>query len=129
MPTRVVHCRSLAQTKFALEKIAERFRQCGLELHPEKTLMVDCKEINRQGDFHCVQFTLLGHTFRPRKAVDKRGRVYGNLAPAVSGDVLNSTGQTMRGWHLQLKCDKNLADLPAVFNLILRGWHQYYSRF
>ena len=72
----VMHCRSLAQAKFALEKVGERFRQCGLELHPDKTRIVYCKDINRQGDFQCVQFTFLGYTFRPRKAVDKYGRVY-----------------------------------------------------
>ena len=34
----VIHCRSLAQAKFALDKISKRFQQCGLELHPDKTL-------------------------------------------------------------------------------------------
>lgn len=125
----VIHCRSLAQAKFALAKIDERFRQCGLELHPEKTRIVYCKDVNRAGDYPCVQFTFLGYTFRPRKAVDKYGRVYVNFAPAVSRDALKAMRQTIRGWHLQLKCDKSLADLSAMFNPILRGWRQYYGRF
>ena len=33
--------------------------------------------------------------------------------------------QTSRGWHLQLKCDKELADLSTMFDPILKGWHQY----
>jgi RNA-directed DNA polymerase len=37
--------------------------------------------------------------------------------------------QTIRGWHLQLKSDKSLADLSAMFDPILRGWRQYYGRF
>jgi RNA-directed DNA polymerase len=125
----VIHCRSLAQAKFALAKIDERFRQCGLELHPEKTRIVYCKDVNRAGDYPCVQFTFLGYTFRPRKAVDKYGRVYVNFAPAVSRDALKAMRQTIRGWHLQLKCDKSLADLSAMFDPILRGWRQYYGRF
>jgi RNA-directed DNA polymerase len=76
-----------------------------------------------------VAFTFLGYTFRPRKAVDKYGRVYVNFAPAVSRDALKAMRQTVRGWHLQLKCDKSLADLSAMFNPILRSWHQYYGRF
>lgn len=52
-----------------------------------------------------------------------------NFAPAVSRDALKAMRQTIRGWHLQLKCDKNLADLSVMFNPILRGWHQYYGRF
>jgi RNA-directed DNA polymerase len=93
-----------------------------LKLHPDKTRIVYCKDINRQGDFPCVQFTFLGYTFRPRKAMDKYGRVYVNFAPAVSRDAL-------KGWHLQLKCDKSVADLSTMFNPIIRGWHQDYGRF
>ena len=37
--------------------------------------------------------------------------------------------QTIRGWHLQLKSDKSLADLSAMFAPILKGWRQYYGRF
>lgn len=125
----VVHCRSHAQAKFALARIGERFRQCGLELHPDKTRIVYCKDINRQGDFPCVQFTFLGYTFRPRKTVDKYARVYVNFAPAVSRDALKAMRQTIRSWHLQLKGDKSLADLSSMFDPILRGWHQYYGRF
>ena len=62
------------------------------------------------GDDHPdIQFTFLGYTFRPRKAVDKYGRVYVNFSPAVSRDALKAMRQTIRGWHLQLKSDKSLA--------------------
>jgi RNA-directed DNA polymerase len=125
----VIHCRSLAQARFILARIDERFRQCGLELHPEKTRIVYCKDAKRQGNFPCVQFTFLGYTFRPRKAVSKHGRVFVNFSPAVSRDAMKAMRQTIRGWHLQLKCDKSLADLSAMFDPILRGWHQYYCRF
>lgn len=125
----VVHCKSLEQAEFALRKIGERFRECGLELHPDKTRIVYCQDINRQEIFPNVQFTFLGYTFRPRKAVDKYGRVFVNFAPAVSRDALRAMRQTIRGWHLQLKCDKELTDLSAMFNAVLRGWQGYYGRF
>jgi len=76
-----------------------------------------------------VQFTFLGYTFRPREAVEKYGRVYVNFAPAVSREALRSMRQTIRGWHLQLKCDCELADLSSQFNAVLRGWHGYYARY
>lgn len=125
----VVHCKSQAQAQLALRKIAERFRQCGLELHPDKTRIVYCRDINRRADYPTTQFTFLGYTFRPRKAVDKYGRVYVNFAPAVSRDALRAMRQTIRGWHLQLKCDKTLDDLSMMFNPVLRGWKNYYGRF
>jgi len=52
-----------------------------------------------------------------------------SFTPAVSRDALKAMWQTIRRWHLQLKCDKSLADLSAMFNPILRGRYQYYGRF
>ena len=51
------------------------------------------------------------------------------FAPAVSRTALKVMRQTVRSWHLQLKCDKSLAELSVMFNPTLRGWHQYYGRF
>jgi len=125
----VIHCKSEAQAQFALRKIGERLRECGLELHPEKTRIVYCQDINRQDTYPTIQFTFLGYTFRPRKAVDKYGRVYVNFSPAVSREALRAMRQTVRRWHLQLKCDKELSDLSRMFNPVLRGWANYYTRF
>lgn len=125
----LIHCKSLAQAEFALRKVGERFRQCGLELHPDKTRIVYCKDINRRGDYPVTAFTFLGYTFRPRKAVDKYGRIYVNFSPAVSRDALKAMRQTIRGWRLQLQNDKALGDLSQMFNPVLRGWKLYYGRF
>ena len=125
----VIHCKSQAQAEYVLRRVAERFQACGLELHPEKTRIVYCRDINRPADYPVVQFTFLGYTFRPRKAVDKYGRVYVNFAPAVSREALRVMRQTIRSWHLQLKCDKKIDDLSRMFNPTLQGWMNYYGRF
>jgi len=125
----VLHCKSKRQAEYVLDRVRERFQACKLELHPSKTRIVYCKDINRTEDHPDIQFTFLGHTFRPRKAVDKYGRVYVNFSPAVSRDALKAMRQTIRGWHVQLKSDENLDDLSAMFNPILRGWQQYYGRY
>ncbi len=88
-----------------------------------------CADVNRQQSYSSIQFTFLGYTFRPRKAVDKYGRVYVNFSPAVSRDALTAMRQRVRKWHLQLKCDKGLDDLSNMFNPVLRGWMNYYGRF
>jgi RNA-directed DNA polymerase len=104
-------------------------RPASSNLHPSKTRIVYCKDINRTGDHPDIQFTFLSHTFRPRKAVNKYGGVYVNFSPAVSRVSLKAMRQTIRGWHLQLKSDKSLAGLSAMFAPILKGWQQYYGRF
>ncbi|MGA2794646.1 MAG: group II intron reverse transcriptase/maturase [Roseiarcus sp.] len=125
----VLHCKSRRQAEYVLERIRERFHTCNLELHPNKTRIVYCKDINRTEENPDIQFTFLGYTFRPRKAVDKYGRVYVNFSPAVSRDALKAMRQTIRGWRVQLKNDKSLADLSAMLGPILRGWQQYYGHF
>ena len=125
----VIHCRSREQAEFVLRKIRKRFEQCKLELHPDKTRIVYCQDINRKEEYSNVQFTFLGYTFRPRKAVDKYGRVYVNFSPAVSRDALRVMRQTIRGWHVQLRCNRDLQELAASCNPILRGWQAYYGKF
>jgi RNA-directed DNA polymerase len=125
----VVHCRSEVQAQLVLRKLAARLRECGLELHPEKTRIVYCQDVNRTAQYPTVKFTFLGYTFQPRKALDKYGRVYVNFSPAVSRDAMKAMRQTVRGWHLQLQCDKELSDLSNMFNPVLRGWATYYGRF
>ena len=125
----VIHCQSEAQARLALRRLGERLGECGLELHPGKTRIVYCQDINRRQAHSEIQFTFLGYTFRPRKAVDRYGRVYVNFSPAVSRDALRAMRQRVRSWHLQLKSDKELSDLSKMFNPVLRGWANYYGRF
>jgi RNA-directed DNA polymerase len=125
----VIHCQSEEQARFVLKTLGERLRQCGLELHPEKTRIVYCQDVNRTARYPTVKFTFLGYTFQPRKSVDKYGRLYVNFSPAVSRDAMKAMRQTVRGWHLQLMCDKTLSDLSNMFGPVLRGWANYYGRF
>ena len=125
----VLHCKSKEQAEWVVEKIRARFRQCGLELHPEKTRIIYCLDVNRKEDYPAHSFTFLGYTFRPRRSLDKYGRIYVNFTPAVSRDALKAMRQTIRGWHIQLKNDKGLKDLSNMFNPILKGWMNYYGRF
>jgi len=125
----VIHCHSEVQARLVLRKLGGRLRECGLELHPEKTRIVYCQDVNRQATYPMTQFTFLGYTFRPRKAVDKYSRVYVNFSPGVSREALKTMRQTVRGWHLQLRCDKELRDLSNMFGPVLRGWANYYGRF
>jgi len=125
----VIHCKSEEQAKLVMRRVQGRLRECRLEMHPDKSRIVYCQDINRQETYPVTKFTFLGYCFRPRKAVDKYGRVYVNFAPAVSREALTSMRQTVRGWHIQLKCDKSLKDLSNMFNPVLRGWANYYGRF
>ena len=70
----VVHCRTRRQAEEVLARIAGRMEEVGLELHPDKTRIVYCKDGKRRGEHEHTSFTFLGFTFRARKARGKAGR-------------------------------------------------------
>ena len=58
-----------------------------MQMHPQKSKVVYCKDGNRRQAYPLEQFTFLGFTFKPRIAVSKQGlRITGYL-PAVSREA------------------------------------------
>jgi RNA-directed DNA polymerase len=58
----LVHCRSLEEARRMLEAIGARLRQCKLELHPEKTKIVYCKDVDHPGSYENEKFDFLGYS-------------------------------------------------------------------
>jgi RNA-directed DNA polymerase len=125
----VVHCVSEQQALEVREAIAERLAQVGLQLHPDKTRIVYCKDEDRRGDHEVTSFTFLGYTFRPRLAKNKWGKHFVNFLPAVSRDAVTAMGREIRSWHIAKRSDKSLTDLARMFNNVVQGWINYYGRF
>jgi RNA-directed DNA polymerase len=104
-----------------LTQLHQRFKECGLELHPDKTQIVYCKDDDRRGEYPIRKFEFLGYEFRPRRSKNRYGKYFINFTPAVSNKACKSIRQTIREWRLQLKPDKQLEDISRMFN--------YYGRF
>ncbi len=64
----VVHCATERQAHEVWAALAERLSSLGLQLHPDKTRIVYCKDGRRRRDYPCTSFTFLGYTFQPRGA-------------------------------------------------------------
>jgi group II intron reverse transcriptase/maturase len=125
----VVHCRSEWQARWVKEQLAIRFSACGLELHPEKTRIVYCKDGKRRGEYPVTQFTFLGFTFRPRRAVSSAGKHFTGFLPGVSREAQKAMSQRIRSWHLPRQTPGTLAEFSAHYNAVLRGWWNYYGSF
>jgi len=125
----LLHCRSRYQAEYVMRRISERFRQCGLEIHPDKSSIVYCKDANRTEDYARISFDFLGYTFRPRRCVNPKGQVHANFLPAISRDSIKEINRRIRSWRIQLNNEKALLDFSRIFNPILRGWYAYYGRF
>ncbi len=125
----ICHCGSEAEAEGLRAAIARRFADCGLELHPQKTKIVYCKDDDRRGTYPEQKFDFLGDTFRARRSKNRYGKYFVNFTPAVSNKPAKSMRQTMRRWAFQNRSDKSLEDIAHRFNPVLRGWIDYYGRF
>ena len=125
----LLHCKSQKQAKFVMSKLTNRLQECGLEIHPDKSQIIYCKDNNRRMEYDGISFDFLGYTFRPRRCVNKKGELHRNFLPAISNTSKKSINREIRSWHVQLKNDKSLLDLSKMFNPILIGWFNYYGKF
>jgi RNA-directed DNA polymerase len=125
----VVHCASERQARQVRDAIAGRLAEVGLELHPDKTRIVYCKDDDRRDDHEVTSFTFLGYEFRPRLAKNKYGKHFVSFLPAVSNEAMKAMGAEIRSWHWAKRSDKSLGDLALMFNSVVQGWINYYGRF
>jgi hypothetical protein len=125
-----IHCRTKAQARKVQQAVIQRLVSCRLEVHPEKTKIVYCRDSNRRDRYPQVRFDFLGYTFKPRRARNRRGQVFTSFCPAVSDKAAKSMRQRMRrDWHIARRTDKSLTDLANMFNPIMRSWIAYYGHF
>ena len=126
----IVHCRTEAQAQEVRAAIALRMQECRLELHPEKTKIVYCKDDDRRRTYAQEKFKFLGYTFRPRRSKNsKNGKFFINFSPAIAEKASKAIRDEIRRWKLPKRSDKSLDDLSRMFNPKIRGWFQYYGRY
>jgi RNA-directed DNA polymerase len=126
----VVHCRSYKQLKLVENRLRVRFSQCKLELCPEKTKIVYCKDSNRTGEYLNQSFDFLGYTFRPRSSRGKDGQFFVSFSPAVSQKSLKAMRSKIKQHPLIKGCySESIESVAGALNPIIQGWINYYGRF
>jgi RNA-directed DNA polymerase len=124
----VIHCATKAEARHVLARLADRMTEVGLELHPDKTKIVYCKDSNRSGSHDHERFRFLGYLFRPRLAAGTRGH-FVSFSPGVSDEASKAIRATIRGWRLHRRSESSLSQLADHVNAIVTGWVSYYGRF
>ena len=125
----VVHCKSNRQAEMILEGIGKRMRDCGLELHPDKTKIVYCKDHKRTGDYKQVKFDFLGFTFKPRPAKTKDGFMFLGFDLAMSVKAGKRIVSTLRQSQFHRWTSNTIEGIAAELNPQLQGWLNYYGKF
>jgi group II intron reverse transcriptase/maturase len=125
----VALCRSEAEAKKLLVAIEERLKECKLEMHPEKSGIVYCKDGSRRKDYPRISFTFLGYEFRPRRTKRRDGKIWTSFLPAISASATKRIMQEIREWNLPRQTSVSLNELARRYNIQIRGWMNYYSHF
>ena len=79
----VAHCNTEEQARASAGPIADRLGALGLELHPEKTKVVYCKDANRRGESEHTSFDFLGHADLPVMPTSMRSPLVGAVIELV----------------------------------------------
>ena len=125
----LVHCQSEWEAITIRNALADRLQECGLEMHPEKTKIVYCKDGNRKENHPVTSFDFLGYTFRPRFSKNRWGQHFTNFSPGMSAGAGKAIRQTVRSWNLQLCDGMSLAEIARRVGVKIQGWINYYGRF
>jgi RNA-directed DNA polymerase len=126
----VIHCSSKEQAEQLLAKLKERMQQYELELHPEKTKIVYCKNYLRNEKHDNNSFTFLSYSFQPRTIKSKFGS---KRLLVFNADICQSAKKNIRTRLKEVLrtrwSDKSLEWFADVLNPKIRGWLNYYTKF
>ena len=125
----VIHCKTKEEAETLLERLKERMLACKLEIHPEKTRIVYCKDGNRRKEHNNTSFIFLGYEFRPRVCKNsKKGQYFIGFTPAVSPQARKSFRESIRDIRRQ-GTGMTLDEVAQKMNPVTRGWANYYGYF
>ena len=126
----LVHCRTQSEAERMLVEIGKRFNSCGLELHPDKTKIIYCKDGARKGKHENKSFDFLGYTFKARMVkVKSRNSFFIGFTPVVSLKAVKSMTQKLRRGNWRNNTTLSLQELADSINPMLRGWLNYYGKY
>ena len=113
----VVHCRTRIEAENLYHRLGQRFKECGLELHPDKTRIVYCKDDNRSENHAETSFDFLSYTFQARRSKNRYGKYfisYGRFYKSQMYPVYRHMNQVLVLWarrkYKKLKTHKTRAD-------------------
>ena len=127
----LMHCHTEKQAQEMLQAITKRFTECGLEIHPDKTQIVYCRDAKRaEKDNGNQKFDFLGYTFRSRLVkVKARESYFMGFNPAVSNKSVKAMKEKIRSMGWRKLTHLSLQEVADIVNPVLSGWVNYYGKF
>jgi len=121
----VVHCKTEKQSIYMLHQIKSRMNECKLELHPEKTRIINLR--GKSQNKYSKGFNFLGFTIRPDAFLYK-GKLKAVPGIFVSQKAKTSIMQKFREMKIH-KWRTSLEHIAKSINPVIRGIVNYYHQF
>ncbi len=121
----IIHCKTERQSNYMLKVIRIRLENCKLELHPEKTQMINQR--GREQTQHKKEYDFLGYTLKPCWVKTRVG-----MKLMVQAIMSNKSKQKILRKVRRLKIHKlrkSIEKIAEILNPIIRGAMTYYCKF
>lgn len=125
----VVHCRTKEEAIFIKDKLAKRFEECRLELHPVKTRIVYCKDKDRTRNEKLTEFDFLGYTFKAVYIKCRDGNRRYNFIASVSKASSRNFRDKIKAMKIHKRTGCKLDIIAEILNPLIRGWINYFGKF
>jgi len=126
----IIHTMSEAAAKYILKRITERFAKCGLELHPQKTKLVQTE--NRKAEIvnksYSQSFEFLGHQFRKQWMKVKGSEMKLLYTAVISPKTKQRMLAQVKYAKLHRRTDR-IEQLAKDLNEKVRGWVSYFGKY
>jgi RNA-directed DNA polymerase len=125
----ILHCGSETEAREVLKAVQTRLESVGLSAHPAKTKIVYCKTGRRKEDYPTISFDFLGYCFKPRRCIDKHGKLFLSFTPSISAKAAKHIRDEVRKYRIHRLSQIDLPKIAELFEAKLRGWIYYYGKF
>ncbi|MDZ4667937.1 MAG: reverse transcriptase domain-containing protein [bacterium] len=121
----VVHCKTEKQAKFVLNQIKQRLTKCKLELHPNKTKIVNLR--GESEERYAKKYDFLGFSIKPQWCKIK-GKGMQLPSIRISSKLVQSILTRFKAMELHKK-RISIEELAKGLRPIIRGIINYYGKF
>ena len=125
----IVHCKTEKQAVYILNQIRERMKECKLDLHPDKTKIVYCKQSGRDGENENISFNFLGFEFRPDSVRTPKGKLWLGYFARISRKAKKHIVSEIRKFKIHRNTGAELLSIAQQLAPMLRGWIAYFGAF
>ena len=125
----IIHCKSEKEAKEIKEALNQRMKQCKLELHPDKTKIVYCKDEDRTEDYPTTQFDFLGYTYKAVYIKCRDGKLRNNFIASASQKACKNIRDKIKELKLHKMSGSSINIIAQLINPIVRGWINYFGKY